>query len=150
VNIVDQAVLARLRTNGALHVHDEQPVYSKNPLQPVRVDVPMPYIVYASAVGDDDNRRLSGRRLRRSVPFYLTYVGLSRAQTKMCGEAARELLEAWIPDLEDDTILSWRCGIEESQRIRPDFAAVTPDGTPTYQGIDGYAVSIMLAPVPAI
>jgi hypothetical protein len=145
---VDEAVLARLGSNPNLHVNRGYVTAIKDPLHPVTVTLPMPYIHYTSAVGDDDNRRLTARRMRRSVPFYLTYVGETEEQTKAAGEAARDLLERWVPTISGHT--AWPCKVEESQRVRRDDASVNTEGQPLFYGVDGYAVSIQLAPVLAI
>lgn len=144
--VVDDAVLARLRSNPNLNVHDGLVLARKDPLAPVVVTLPLPYIVYASAIGDDDDEtsRLSGRRMRRSVPLYLMYVGLDREQTKACGQAARILLERWVPPI--PTYRPRPVKLEESQRVRRDDDAVRPDGSPLFYGNDAYAVSIMPAP----
>lgn len=146
--VVDTAVLTRLRSNVNLHVFDGLVLPTKDPDQPVRVNLPMPYINYTSAVGDDDNYRLAGRRQRRSVPFWLMYVGLDREQAKGAGEAARELLEGWLASIENHNV--WRCKLEESQRIRRDDDALNPDGKPLFYGVDAYAISMQLALSPAI
>lgn len=141
--IVDTAVLARLRSNPNIRVYDDVVTVVKDPAQPVVITLPVPYIKYASAVGADDNRRLAGRRQRRSVPFYLTYIGDSPAQAKAVGEAARELLERWVPNVPNHRVQP--VTLEESQRIRQDNDAVNPQGKPLFYGVDAYAVSIQLA-----
>lgn len=108
------------------------------------VTYPMPYAVYYSSVGDDDNRRLSGRKGRRSVFFTLTYVGLDRNQTKWAGELLRDTLQGrriHVPGHK-----TWLCELLESQRIRRDDEAVRPDGSPVFYGVDNYALSITLTP----
>lgn len=106
----------------------------------VTYDVPFAY--YTSAVGADDNPRLTGRKVRRSVPFYIGYVGTTLEQTKAAGERLRLKLQRTrlvIPD-----VRSWPIQLEESQRVRRDDNVMRPDGSPLYYGIDAYAVSIML------
>lgn len=107
----------------------------------VRVDFPVPFATYTSAVGDDDNMRLSGRRVRRSVPFYLIYVGSTLDQTKWAGERLRLKLERH--RLAVSGLRSWPIRLEESQRVRRDDNVMRPDGSPLWYGIDSYAVSIM-------
>ena len=105
----------------------------------ITYDVPFAY--YTSAVGDDDNPRLTGRKVRRSVPFYLTYVGATLEQTKAAGERLRLKLQRHrlvIPD-----VRSWPIQLEVSQRVRRDDNVMRPDGSPLYYGTDEYAVSIM-------
>lgn len=108
--------------------------------QPVTYEVP--FATYTSAVGDDDNPRLTGRKVRRSVPFYLTYVGTTVEQTKWAGERLRLKLQR--KRLVIPGYRLWPIQLEVSDRIRPDFNVMRPDGSPLYYGIDEYAVSIML------
>lgn len=105
---------------------------------------PLPYFVYYSSIGDDDNVRLSGRKGRRSVFFSVTYVGETRDQAKAAGERARGVLQGKrlvIPGHK-----SWLCQLQESQRVRRDDDAIRPDGSPLFYGVDNYAVSITLTP----
>lgn len=138
---VDTAILAHLRAAG-LDVHDgemEPPPRGEG----VRVvKYPMPYVVYRSNVGDDDNRRLSGRSGRRSTMFTLTYVGTTPEQAKWTGEKCRDVLqEKRIPIVGRR---AWLCRLEESQRIWRDDEAARPDGKPVYYGVDQYALSTTL------
>lgn len=108
----------------------------------VTVTYDVPFATYTSAIGDDDNPRLSGRKVRRSVPFYITYVGETIDQAKWAGELLRLKLQRArliIPDTR-----SWPVQLDVSDRIRPDDNVMRPDGSPLYYGIDSYSVSIML------
>lgn len=138
---VDKVVLATLEAVPNLNVHDNyMEVETTDSQGRSIVTYDMPYAVYSSAVGDDDNRRLSGRERRRSVPFYITYVGLSREQAKWCGEKVRVALKGkrlMVPGYR-----TWLVEIEESQRVWRDDEAARPDGSPIYYGVDAYAVSI--------
>lgn len=151
--VVDKLVLARMRVPDGLghklNVHEGEPVAHKDPLHPVEVDLPFPYVTYHSAIGDDDNPRLSARAMRRSVPFYLMYVGITEEQAKAAGQRARELLQRWRPPTSAAIRQAWPCKLEESQRVRRDDAAVQVGGGALYYGVDAYAVSIMLAAEPA-
>lgn len=109
---------------------------------PVVVDYPVPFATYSSSVGDDDLRRLSGRRVRRSVFFSFTYVGVSRTQAKWAGEALRAALEMHRPDLAGHASWPIQLLVGGSQRVRRDDAVMRPDGSPLFYGIDDYAVSI--------
>lgn len=113
------------------------PVAGKNT---ITYDVPFAY--YTSAVGDDDNPRLTGRKVRRSVPFYIGYVGTTLEQTKAAGERLRLKLQR--TRLSIDGYRVWPISLEESQRVRRDDNVMRPDGSPLWYGIDQYAVSIML------
>lgn len=108
------------------------------------VTYPMPYAVYYSSIGVDDNPRLSGRDGRRSVFFSITYVGLDRNQTKWAGEGIRGVLHKRrivVPGHR-----TWLCKCEESQRVRRDDEAVRTDGSPLFYGVDNYALSITQTP----
>lgn len=105
------------------------------------VTYPVPFATYASALGDDDpqSARLTGRRTRLSVPFYLTYVGGTLEQAKWAGERLRlKLNRVRLVDVPGCRPIH----LEVSQRIRPDYNVMRPDGSPLYYGIDEYAVSI--------
>jgi hypothetical protein len=114
-----------------------------DPINPekVRIDYPVPFATYTSAVGDDDNPRLTGRKVRRSVPFYLIYVGSTLDQTKAAGERLRLKLQH--RKLHIEGVRTWHIHLEESQRVRRDDNVMRPDGSPLWYGIDSYAVSIM-------
>lgn len=137
---VDDVLLPLIATSG-VDIHDGLMLTDSTEGSPV-VTYDLPYAVYYSSIGDDDNRRLSGRRGRRSVFFTVTYVGQDRNQAKWAGEKIRALLQ-------DKRIAvpghkTWLCGLEESQRIRRDDDAIRPDGSPLFYGVDNYALSITL------
>lgn len=119
-----------------------------DPMTPDKVTVtyPVPFATYSSSVGDDDNRRLSGRRGRRSVFFSFVYVGETREQTKAAGELLRAKLERHRPVLTEYRCWPISLLTGGSQRIRRDDAVMRPDGSPLYYGIDDFAVSLALHP----
>lgn len=145
MRVVDDAVLAALEATG-VNIHDGLmlPDLAGNPDRPVKITYDLPYAVFYSNIGDDDdeNPRLIGRHTRRSVFFSLTIVGEDRWQVKWAGERIRTALQ--------DTRLtipgyrSWPIGLEESQRIRRDDDAIRSDGSPLFYGVDSYALSIAL------
>lgn len=156
---VDAALFAHLEDNGfwVPVLHQEEDPIPEQPADtvvvhdglvridntPVVVTLDLPYIVYHSSIGDDDNPRLTGRKRRRSVFFSLMYVGEDRNQAKWAGELARNALQGKrIPV--SDFPKTWLCGLEESQRVRRDDDAIRPDGSPLFYGVDDYAVSVML------
>lgn len=135
---VDDVVLAVLEGTGVT-IHDGL-VTADNTSNVVTY--PLPYAAYYSSVGDDDNRRLSGRSGRRSVFFSVVYVGADRNQTKWAGEKIRAVLQEKriaVPGHK-----TWLCRLEESQRVRRDDDAIRPDGSPLFYGVDNYALSITL------
>lgn len=104
----------------------------------------LPYLFYASSVGDDSNRRVTGVNGRRSVFFQVTYVGEDPAQAKWAGEHARAALADRVIPIPDRK--SWRVLLGESQRIRRDDDAARPDGSPLYYGVDLYSVAVTRQP----
>ena len=136
---VDDVVLARLE-DAVFKVHDGF-FGLVDPLTKV-VDYPLPYAVYYSSVGDDDEdtRRLSARISRDSVFFSITYVGSDRNQTKAAGEEIRDLLRRWRPDVPG--MKAEIVQLLESQRVRRDDEAIRPDGQPLFYGVDNYAVGV--------
>lgn len=162
MRVVDKALLGevgrgqdaehpdRLALGGLIGGDPNLPLWDEmtsiDPFTPGKVTVTydVPFATYASAIGDDDpeTARLSGRRMRLSVPFYLTYVGATRDQAKAAGERLR--LKLVRTRLSIDDVRVWPITLEESQRVRRDDNVMRPDGSPLYYGIDQYAVSIML------
>jgi hypothetical protein len=140
-------------SNLGFAIYDDQTQI--DPMSPDKVTVtyPVPFATYSSSVGDDDNRRLSGRRARRSVFFSFVYVGETREQAKWAGERLRRALERHRPaSLTDpETLETYRCWpisllLGGSQRVRRDDAVMRPDGSPLFYGIDDFAVSLALHP----
>lgn len=140
---VDDAVIATL-TTGGVDLHDGL-VGADNASSVVKYD--LPYAVYYSSVGDDDNPRLSGRHGRRSVFFSITYVGMDRNQAKWLGEKIRDLLQDRRIDVPGHK--TWLCRLTDSgggasQRVRRDDDAIRPDGSPLFYGVDQYALPITI------
>ena len=138
MSVVDDAVLALMQATD-VSVHDGLVLTTQTP-GAVVVSYTLPDAVYYSSIGDDDNRRLSGRKTRRSVFFQVTYVGKDRDQVKWAGEQIRAALQGARP-----IVAGHRTGLidlEASQRIRRDDDAIRPDGSPLFYGVDEYAVSI--------
>jgi hypothetical protein len=133
-------------SNLGVRIYDDQT--GIDPMSPdtVKVSYPVPFATYSSSVGDDDNRRLSGRRGRRSVFFSFTYVGETREQCKWAGERLRGALERHRPVLTEYRCWPIALLLGGSQRIRRDDAVMRPDGSPLYYGIDDFAVSLALHP----
>ena len=141
MRVVDDAVLAILRAidpddlaikDGLVDVDNSTNV----------VTYPLPYAVYRSNIGDDDNRRLGGMRTRRSVFFDLTVFGVDRTQVKWAGEQIRTVLQG-----KRVTIAgfgSWRCELLESTRIFRDPDVVQTNGKPLFYARESYALSIAL------
>lgn len=144
MRVVDEAILDRLNAAGlGFEVHDGFFKLERDPVTgALIVPYPVPYAVYYSSIGDDDNRRLSGDHARRSVFFSFTYVGLDRWQTKGAGERIRDELLSSRLVVPDYTV--GRTELLESQRVRRDDEATREDGSPLFYGVDNYAVSLAL------
>lgn len=142
MRLLDDAILARV-ADVEFAVHDGY-FDARPPGETVVVSIPMPYAVFYSSVGDDDEatRRLSARIARDSVFWTFTYVGLDRNQTKWAGELLHERMKRWRPEVD-----GYQCEIVqrlESQRIRRDDDAVRPDGSPLFYGVSNYAAGVRL------
>lgn len=137
---VDDVLLARLRATGVT-IHDsEAQVSTKTPEGKYVVTYPLPYAVYRSNLGDNDNLRLSGRKRRTSVYFDLVVVGLDRNQVKWAGEKLRAVLIG--KRIEVPGYKSFLCDLDESQRIWRDDDSVRPDGGPLFYAVDMFAMSV--------
>jgi hypothetical protein len=110
----------------------------------VVVSYPVPFATYTSSIGADDNPRLTGRKMRRSVFFIFTYVGITMTQAKAAGERIRDELEHHRPVIPGHRAWPIAGEIDGSDRIRADYNVLRPDGSALYYGIDRYAVSIIL------
>ena len=140
---VDDVVLAALEETG-VSIHDGH-VDANNESNVVTYT--LPYAVYYSSVGDDDdvdNPRLIDVHTRRSVFISLIYVGIDRRQAKWAGEKIRDAINGKRFDIPGHR--TWKCKVEESQRVRRDDDAIDPDGNPLFYGVDNYATSITLTP----
>lgn len=138
MRVVDTAILALMEATG-VDIHDGL-VTTDQTSGSVVVTYAVPYAVFYSSIGDDDNRRLSGRKTRRSVFFQVTYVGEDRNQTKWAGEKIRAALQGKRPVVDGHRM--GLIDLEASQRIRRDDDAIRPDGSPLFYGVDEYAVSV--------
>lgn len=151
---VDEVILARLgdpvagelyryfRAGVDVTIHDG--MFDARPKigEPKVVTYDLPYAVYTSSVGDDDEetRRLDARIPRDSVFFSFTYVGLDRNQAKAAGERIHAQMKRWRP-----VVPGFHCEIVQrlqSQRIRRDDEATRPDGAPLFYGVTEYAVGV--------
>ncbi len=139
---VDTAVLALLAGTG-VDVNDGL-VDADNSTNVVTY--PVPYLVYASSIGDDNTEgseayRLCGPGQQRSVFFSVMYVGEDRNQAKWAGEKVRTALRrkrVTGTGIRSSGLIH----LEESQRVRRDDDAIRPDGTPLFYGVDNYAVVV--------
>ena len=63
--MVDTVLLAALRATGVRVEAGDFTAPVDDPTMLRRVDIPLPYAIYYSSIGDDHNPRLSGRRMTR-------------------------------------------------------------------------------------
>ena len=139
--MVDTVLLAALRATGVRVEAGDFTAPVDDPTMLRRVDIPLPYAIYYSSIGDDHNPRLSGRRMRRSVFFGYTYVGKTQEQAKAAGERLHDALEGVrfvIPGHR-----SWQVQCLESQRVRKDDTAIHRDGSPLFYGVENYDLAYM-------
>ncbi len=143
---VDEVLLERVRENGEnpFDVHDGY-FDARPPEGVVVVTTPLPYAIYMSSIGDDDEetRRMSAHIPRQSVFFTFIYVGLDRNQAKWAGERLRARLRRYRPTV--DGFVCEVVQLLESQRVRRDDEAIRPDGSPLFYGVDNYAVGVRTA-----
>jgi hypothetical protein len=151
MRVVDNAVLAHLATltplapvvgeySGDLEARVHDGYVTPDDKEGKVISKALPYVVYLSNVGDDINRRLAGYNSRRSVFFATTYVGDSREQCKVAGEAVyAALADKRIPGMPAN---SGRIQLDTSDRIRRDDDAARPDGTPLFYGVTTWSVAL--------
>ncbi len=153
---VDDVVLAAIRAvhpdvlntaTGKMEsrVHDGQ-VVADNDTKVVYY--PLPYVVYSSNLGTDDDRRLAGRNTQRSVFWSLMFVGIDRTQVKWLAEKVR----GQIADrhLEVPGHKTRRIKLQSSQRVWRDDDAIRPDGSPLFYSVDEYDMKLQLSVFPAL
>lgn len=112
------------------------------------VSYALPYIVYTSNQGDDDNPRLTGRKMRNSVFIGLKFVGLDRNQVKWAQERVRGQINhrrIIVPGHK-----TWPCKLDSSTRVWRDDDAMRPDGSALFYADDAYSMSVMLNQFPAL
>lgn len=99
------------------------------------ITVELPYVVFWSTPGYDNDERFSGDIGGRVVEFQLTGVGESREQAKWVLEQARTVLSRQ------------RLGrglihrTADNQTVRRDDNYTRPGGGPLFYGVDRYAVA---------
>lgn len=103
------AVVARIAGTGAtaLAVHDSRPASPT-----------YPYVVVYAGAGVGSSDREADERIRRTVEWQTTVVGVSAAQCRAALDRAAGRLENWTP-----VVSGWTCSKvehESSQAIRPD------------------------------
>lgn len=112
------------------------------------VSYALPYVVYTSNLGDDDNPRLSGRNLRRSVFMSMKFVGEDRNQVKWAMQRVRDQIDHRVIPVPDHKV--WPVQLQVSTRVFRDDDAMRPNGAPLFYAEDQYDMSVMLKTVPAM
>lgn len=127
---VDTAVIAALEGAG-LTVHEGKAPTTSDPNTIVSS---LPFIVYRSGVGYEDEERMSlaGPTSTRSVPFRLTLAGLTPEQVKWAFEIAHAALSGRM-------IGGERVTFSDAQRdVLPDDSAKMSDGRNLYYAVVDY------------
>jgi hypothetical protein len=133
MSAADTAILAILAGTG-IDVNDSF-VDSDNSGK--TVTYPTPYFVYESSTGDDEQastERLSGPGDKRSHFFSLAYVGDTAEQARAAGAKAHAAFR-YTRIAGSGIRSSGFITVDESQRVRRDDDAITPDGHPLYRGV---------------
>lgn len=129
----DDALLALLRAVANLNVHDGY--VDVDETQKV-ISVPLPYVVFWSTPGYDNDARQDGRVAGRVVDFQITGVGGTREQAKWVLDQARGALSR--KRLNGSLIIR----DDDNQFVRRDDDYTRPGGGPLFYGVDKYAVAV--------
>lgn len=97
--------------------------------------VPLPYIVFLSSPGYDNNERFDGNVGGRVNEFQLTGVGSDRRQAKWVLDQARAVLSR--KRINGALIIR----SDDNQPVRRDDDFSAPGGAPLFYGVDRYAVA---------
>jgi len=131
----DDALLALLRTDPVLNVHDG---YVDTDESQKVISVPLPYAVFFSGLGDDIDERLGGRVGGSAIPFQTTYVGGTREQARWAGQKARDAISR-----KRVTVGGRESGLirlDASQKIVREDTYTRPGGGPLFYGVDQWEV----------
>lgn len=129
---VDDDLLAMLRAVPNLNVHDG---FVETDEDEKVIAVPLPYVVFYSSPGYDNDERQSGAVGGRVLEFQLTGVGGTREQAKWALDRARLSLSR--KRLNGNLIR--RDDSNDPIRRHDDYTR--PGGAPIFYGIERYAVA---------
>lgn len=104
------------------------------------VQVPLPYVVFSSGLGEDADERLGGRPGLRVTPFSVFYAGKSPEQARWAGDRARTAVSRkriTIAGRESGLII-----LRESSDMRRDDDYTGPGGEPLFYATDKYIVAV--------
>lgn len=100
------------------------------------ISVPLPYVVFYSTPGYDNDERLCGGVGGRVLEFSVTGVGVDRWQAKWALDQARSVLNR--RRLNGNLIRR----SEDNESVRREDTYTRPGGDPLFYGIDKYAVAV--------
>jgi hypothetical protein len=131
--MTDAVVLASLATVPHLTVYDGK-VDADEAAKVIAV--PLPYVVFWSSPGYDNDERFDGRANGRVLEFQLTGVGETREQAKAVLDRARQHLNR-------RRIGRGLCKrSDDNQMVRRDDTYTRPGGGPLFYGVDRYTLPI--------
>ena len=128
----DSDLLALLEAVPNLNVHDG---YVDADETEKVISVPLPYVVFYSTPGYDNNERQCGGVGGRVVEFQITGVGGTREQAKWALDQARTALSR--KRLNGSLIRRF----DDNQFVRRDDDYTRPSGDPLFYGVDRYGVA---------
>src|SRR5699024_1768617 len=129
----DDDVLALLRVRPHLTVYDGFVDVDESAKV---INVPVPYVVFYSSSGYDNDVRFSGQVAGRVLEFQVTGVGGTREQAKWALDEARLALSR--NRLNGNLIVR----DDLSQMVRRDDDYSRPGGKPVFYGADRYSVVV--------
>lgn len=100
------------------------------------IAMPLPYVVFYSTPGYDNDARQSGHVAGRVVEFSITAVGGTREQAKWMLDKARAVLSR--KRLNGNLIIR----DDDNQYVRRDDDYTRPGGEPLFYGVDRYAAAV--------
>lgn len=100
------------------------------------ISIPLPYVVFYSTPGRDNDDRQSGAVAGRVVEFSITAVGETREQAKWALDKARTALSR--KRLNGNLIKR----ADDNQFVRRDDDYTRPGNLPIFYGVDRYAVAV--------
>ena len=129
----DDDILALLEAVPNLNVYDG---YVDADESAKVISVPMPYVVFYSSPGYDNDVRQSGQVAGRVLGFQITAVGVDRRQAKWALDKARTALSR--KRLNGNLIKR----ADDNQHVRRDDDYTRPGGLPIFYGVDKYSVAV--------
>lgn len=129
----DDSLLALLNAVPNLNVYDGY--VDVDPTSKV-IDVPLPYVVFYSTPGYDNDERLCGGVAGRVVEFQITGIGGTREQAKWALDQARAALSR------QRLATSLIQRLDDNAPVRREDAFTRPGGLPLFYGVDKYAVAV--------